>query len=292
MSDLEYSDSENVVIDDTKSQSSTTSMARAVLECPDCKKELQSRVMFNHIRKLHPEYFSSMMKVYKEDDLEDLIKHKKGMPLEWEYKNDFDETEFKNIWGCLACNSTFTVEEKSYQHCCKAKCKAKHASEIKKIIKEEKKEKEKQAKKIKDSRTKWLNRTAGDIYFDTFNVYQVVQLKIFQEYIPFFERLYENTKNEMVKLPEIKPLSSIILNNNKDEMLKQEQKIDCEVSLIQSIIQSFHNNLPLDVISDSLWNKLSKYNHLGGYIKSSCSPTVHINPEYPGVDWGYTKTSL
>ena len=58
--------------------------------CPDCKKELQSRHMFNHIRKLHPDYFSSMMKVYKEDDLENLIKHNKGMPLEWEYKNDKD----------------------------------------------------------------------------------------------------------------------------------------------------------------------------------------------------------
>ena len=74
-------------------------MAREKQECPCCKRDLQARAMFNHIRKLHPDYFSSLLCLYKKDTLDELIKESAPMPVEWKVKDDFDEEDDIIIGG-------------------------------------------------------------------------------------------------------------------------------------------------------------------------------------------------
>lgn len=288
MSDQEDNEIE---FNDNKSTSSTTSMSRVAIECPCCKKELQYRHMFNHIRKIHPDYFSAMMRVYKEENLTNLIEYNFGLPLEWEYKNDFDETEFKNIWGCLACNSSFTVEHKANQHCTKDKCKAKHVSEIKKLIKEEKKEKEKKQKNASLSRSKWDNRTPLDIYNDCNNTLMVIENKIFKEYLPYFERL--NSKIDSIPIPEFPLIINITYNDDKKYQVRQERQVDKYLSDVCNVVKSHNKNLPVQYVSDSKYEQLEKYTMLHQYIKYSADGNK-CNAEWYGRDgnWGYTVGSI
>lgn len=276
---------------DNDSTSSRVSMAKIPLECPSCKKEIQARGMFNHIIKFHPDYFKASMKVWDENRLEELIDNKFALPIEWEFQNDFDETEFKNIWGCLACNSTFTVEHKGNYHCSQAKCKAKHISELKKLIKEEKKEKEKKLKTLNTSRSKWENRTAQAIYNDCFNTIVVIKNKIFNEYLPFMEKL--NSKYNLISIPEFPLIPSITENSDKTYQLKQERCVDKYLSEIENIVKHHNKNLPVQYVSDEKYNTLDRYSSLGSYIKYSANDNK-CNAEWYSKDanWGYTTTVL
>ena len=76
---------------DSQSVASTASTSTSLLkrECPVCKNELQTRMLFNHLRKRHPEQFQEMtQKQWLEQAQE-------GRPLKffWSQKNDFDEEE-------------------------------------------------------------------------------------------------------------------------------------------------------------------------------------------------------
>jgi hypothetical protein len=291
MSDQELSDIES---NENKSTSSTLSASKVTLECPDCKKELQSRHMFNHIVKSHPEYFLSMMRVYKENDLNELIKNKSAIPLEWEYNNDFDETEFKNIWGCLGCNSSFTVEHKANHHTCKDKCKAKHIAAIKQIIKNEKKEKEKRDKQTNTLRMKWLNRSANDIYTDCQNTIQVIRCKVYNEYLPYFQKINATTN---IEIPELPSIPDIVFNDDKEFQIKQEKNIERFLNQVESIIRNHHKNLPIEYISDDKFNILQRYTSIGRYIRytaenNKASADNCIWPDGSRTNWGYTVTIL
>ena len=91
---------------------SGTSVTNQKIECPHCKKEVQSRVMFNHILVTHPGFFQ------QQTTKKWLEEASTGMPLKifWEIKNDFDEIEIKTIYGCMSSKKTFQTEHKAQAH--------------------------------------------------------------------------------------------------------------------------------------------------------------------------------
>lgn len=149
--------------DDSKSNTSSVSSARETEPCPCCKKEMQNRVLFNHLRKFHPEYVKGMYGVWKDDQMNELIADNLPFPIEWSVKDDFDEDVVKTLWGCLGCNNTYTTENNARKHC-NGKCKKDHNANLRRIKKEEQQDKEKRDKKISDARYRWLNRTAQQVY--------------------------------------------------------------------------------------------------------------------------------
>jgi hypothetical protein len=122
--------------DDARSVASGGSAQSATntkIECPECKKEVQTRVIFNHIRAKHPKYLldSTLLKWINEAA--------EGHPLKvmWEKKNDFDEMEDVTLYACLSTNKTFTIEARAIAHFKKNPAARKdHIKQAKQLIKD------------------------------------------------------------------------------------------------------------------------------------------------------------
>lgn len=142
------SDTENKVVipdDDAKSKSSTVSAGKQDRKCPFCVKELQTRYLFNHVRKNHSYELLCSMAVWKES--EEMNKYTTvgyAFPFDYTVTNDFDENEEHKLYGCLACNASFSTESGGNVHCQKKKCKVKHCSAINAML-----QADKASKKIK-----------------------------------------------------------------------------------------------------------------------------------------------
>lgn len=150
--------------DDSKSNVSSVSSVRIAQACPCCKKEVQARFMFNHLRKIHFEFVKSMYCVWRDDQLDDLIRTNAPFPIEWTSKDDFDDDISVTLWGCLGCNNTYTTENNATKHCQQTKCKKEHNANLRRIKKEEQMDREKHQKKLSTERQRWLNRTPAQIY--------------------------------------------------------------------------------------------------------------------------------
>lgn len=149
--------------DDSKSVASTSSAARANKSCPCCTKEVQARVMFNHLRTFHPEFLKGMYGVWRPEQLDKLIESNEPFPVEWTEKDDFDDDITITMYGCLGCNNTYTTEHNAKKHC-QGKCNEKHNKNLCKIKKEEQQDKEKHDAKLSAERKRWMNRTPAQIH--------------------------------------------------------------------------------------------------------------------------------
>ena len=133
------------------SSHSATSVSMMKMECPVCAKEIQTRAMFNHIRKLHPE------ELLKNTNRRWIEEAENGEPLRvyWTRVNDFDEEEITTIYACLSTNKTFTTALGCRQHFAKDKKVLKdHNKQIKELKKQYatyRKQKAKKAKKPEES---------------------------------------------------------------------------------------------------------------------------------------------
>ena len=221
-------ESEDTKSDDALSTSSTMSMARVVEVCPACKKELQARAMFNHLRKIHPDHLKGMYCLYKEDKLDELIKANAPMPVEWRVMDDFDEEVDRILWGCLACNNTYTTEQTAQKHC-NGKCKKDHNAQLKRIKKEEQQEKEQREKKIGKERLRWTNRTPQQIhsciqqiityYNKKWGTASPKIVQFMQKMIRVYNRTYDCDKYVFTPIP------LPAFEDNKENMLKKEYQI-------------------------------------------------------------------
>ena len=119
-------------------QSSKSSVSQLKHQCPHCPKELKTTNLFRHIRLQHTEEFSDYMVTQDPLKLEEQYNMCQPFPMEWSTTNDFDETEEHKFFGCLSCNNTFTNKPRAQSHVKNKKCKAKHLSDLKGIIKQEK----------------------------------------------------------------------------------------------------------------------------------------------------------
>jgi hypothetical protein len=274
------------ITEGSESIASTMSQARIAIDCPCCQKELQSRNMFNHIRKIHPDYFPSTYLVWKDDQFQDLIDDAKPLPVEWFIKNDFDEEQPVKIWGCLGCNNTFTTEHKAHAHTSNKKCKAAHIKEIKKLQKEEQKERKKRQEENTSLRQKFLNRSNEDIYYDTEQYLLVIKSKVINEYLPLMKRY-----NIVPSLPE---MPTITYSSDKKFLQFQENLVSKYISDVECIIKNTNQSLPLSDFSDEMYDKLYWYSKIANYAKQSCynkKPSIY-NKYYPNVEWGYVSTPL
>ena len=115
------------------SHGSAQSTSLAKIDCPYCKKEIQGRYLFNHIRVYHiSEFLENTQKKWITEAAE-------GRPLKvyWQILNDFDEKETKIVYGCLSSNKCFMTEERGMRHFKhNPEHLKKHNSELKKLKKE------------------------------------------------------------------------------------------------------------------------------------------------------------
>jgi hypothetical protein len=118
--------------------SSKSSVGKLKHQCPNCPKEITIQNLFRHIRLQHEEEFCTFMATRDPIKLEEQYNLCQPFPMEWSTTNDFDETEEHKFFGCLSCNNTFTNKPRAQSHVKNKKCKAKHLSELKGIIKQEK----------------------------------------------------------------------------------------------------------------------------------------------------------
>ena len=132
---LPASDIENS--EDAKSHTSSVSASKKKVSCPHCPKDITIQNMFRHIRNTHPQDFECYMTVWDVAKLEKMVSSCEPFPVEYTTTNDFDETVEHKFYGCLACNNTFTTVPRALGHCKNAKCRTKHLSELKLIIKAE-----------------------------------------------------------------------------------------------------------------------------------------------------------
>ena len=119
-------------------QSSKSSVGKLKYQCPNCPKEVTIQNLFRHIRLQHEEEFCNFMATRDPVKLEEQYNLCQPFPMEWSTTNDFDESEEHKFFGCLSCNNTFTNKPRAQAHVKNKKCKAKHLSELKGIIKQEK----------------------------------------------------------------------------------------------------------------------------------------------------------
>lgn len=249
--------------DDTSSVMSSISITNMKVECPECKKELQNRSMFKHIRLFHPEYFSSQFKVYKEADFKELVTKCRPFPVEWEYKNDFDETESKTIYGCLGCNNTFTVEAKAAVHCQVAKCKKDHIKGLKDYMKQEQKERDSRKKMESDTRYKYNNRKACEIFNDTKIILEhyintFTNKDLINDFVKYLDKIDQDKNNEGIF--SFNYCFDIKLSTDKNEMESQENYI---WKLIETMTNTYKDALKIfyqhpSIIGDELYDRLHK----------------------------------
>lgn len=138
------------------SSHSAMSISLLKLECPYCQKELQTRVMFNHIRKFH---YTEFLKQTTRRFLEEALTNK-PLKLFWTKLNDFDEEEEIVLFACLSTNKTFTSEMKAMAHFAKDKKALKdHSKQMKDVKKDYLKMKSDEAKQTKrsESQQKFFN---------------------------------------------------------------------------------------------------------------------------------------
>jgi len=235
---------------DSRSVTSTSSALVQQENCPVCKKQLQARAMFKHMRTFHPEYIKTTYDTYnnKGNNIDEMIKNNAPMPIEWPVTNDFDEVELRKVWGCLACDTTFTTDQGAVKHC-NAKCKKDHNAELKRFKKEEEKERKEAEKRMGKERVRWINRTPQQIYM------------CIKYYIDFYNNHWAKSSNDVVsaydKLNRLYPYNDPYDCNkyvftpyvlpafvdNKEEMIKQENllwdKVYDQISIYRSAMIRF-----------------------------------------------------
>jgi hypothetical protein len=129
------------------SAGSKQSITNEKRECPVCNKEVNTRSLFKHIKTKHDSHWFESMYA-NEKMLTKYIQECEPIPFMYEEKNDFDEIESKDIYGCLACFNSFTHKGHGKTHCNKAKCKATHIKECKSLL-----------QRVMDLKAKMLNKT-------------------------------------------------------------------------------------------------------------------------------------
>ena len=229
--------------DDSKSTTSSTSN-RTVETCPCCKKQLQARVIFKHLRTYHPDQLKLMYCVWKEDKLDELIEKNAPFPIQWQEIDDFDESVDKKLWGCLGCDNTYITEQTAQKHC-NGKCSKEHKAYLKRIKKEEQQEKEKQQKKFSKERLRWNNRTPQQIHSciqQDISFYNDKWKIVSNKVIEYLQRI-NNKYNENYDIDKyvFTPLLLPAFENNKENMEKEERIIDREINKWQHLYKDALN---------------------------------------------------
>lgn len=129
------------------STGSAKSITHEKRDCPVCKKEIAVQSLYKHIKTKHDSHWFESMYA-NEKMIRKYISDCEPVPFIYEEKNDFDEVEVKDIYGCLACHNSFTNKVRGTTHCNKAKCKAAHIKECRTLL-----------QRVVNMKAKMLNKT-------------------------------------------------------------------------------------------------------------------------------------
>jgi hypothetical protein len=199
---------------------STTSKTNEKMECPHCNKEMQTRVLFKHIRKCHPEEFLENMVDCTPKHFEALVKGCEPVNFTWEITNDFDEKESMNIYGCLACNTAFTSKSRGVCHCKKNKCISEHVNQLRKL-RTDALQAEKERKKKMTRPPDYYKDLATDVWLENFRL-KASYDKLYSIYEEFMTKGIEhsivNQYEPLPPPPQDRPNTKA--KNLRDECLK------------------------------------------------------------------------
>jgi len=221
--------------DDNASQTSTTSVSRVLVECPECQKEFQQRYLFNHIRKVHPNRFELNMMADTEEDFLGLKFSNCAVPFKWSITNDFDEQEERVVFGCLACNSTFAGVSQGINHCKKDKCNKKHKAEIDNIIKHNKEMRELELKRLTDTRWRKANRNPQQIFDDTMLYHKYITEHLLVSVYDRFKSCVKWDTTDYVDWSALNYEPTLTMSQDKSFMMKQELMVHNKLSDITSM---------------------------------------------------------
>ena len=236
---------------DARSVGSTgsASASNRKVDCPFCNQEFQNRTIFNHIQKKHWREFIDHIFIKDEEELQEHIDHARGLPLMWNVKTDFDETEPVEINGCLACGTGIPTKSAAAAHCSKDKCREKHVKLLKSLMPDIKRKQ----KRLEEEETK-RNR-------DNWSEDQLVQeLTLFMRWykymVPRVERLVEsyNTYIREVGYTNKKPCNwvpeevpkSVDLANVRDQYRKWCRLTGRLSDMIETLREEQFHNLKLN----------------------------------------------
>jgi len=206
--------------------------------------------MFNHLRKYHPDFVKNVYGIWKKEQFDELIKSNAPFPIEWEVKDDFDEEVSKTLYGCLGCNKTYTTQHNASKHCL-GTCKKDHNANLRRIQKEEKQDKEKREKKGSESRMRWLNRTAEQIFACTqqdVEYYGKKWTEVGARVSRYLCAMQHDSPHEYIFFSTMNP----VFVDDKKKMESQESQFDKEITKWQRMYEDI---LPL------LWSETSLVSH-------------------------------
>jgi hypothetical protein len=202
------------------SAGSTKSKSLEAMQCPYCEKQITSKRMFNHIRKIHPEQFMENMVDCTTKHFDVLIKGCEPVNLTWEITNDFDEKEPMNIYGCLACNTAFTSKSRGVCHCKKNKCMGEHLNQLRKL-RTDALQAEKERKKKMTRPPEYYKELAIDTWLENFRL-KASYDKLYSIYEEFMTKGIEhsivNQYEPLPPPPQDRPNTKA--KNLRDECLK------------------------------------------------------------------------
>jgi hypothetical protein len=219
--------------------------------------------MFNHLRKLHPEYVKGLYGVWKDDQMDELIKYSAPFPIEWVEKDDFDEDVPKTLWGCLGCNNTYTTQHNAAKHCL-GKCKKDHNAQLRRIKKEEQQDKAKREEKMSAERKRWINRTPQQIFTciqQDFAYFTKKWTEVGTKVSRYLCAMNEPNAQEYIFINTINPE----FEDDKKKMEALEMKADKEMTMWK---RKYQDVLPMlwsatEMISHTAYEELDKMINIG-----------------------------
>lgn len=214
--------------------------------------------MFNHLRKFHSEFVKGMYGVWKDDQFNELIVENLPFPIEFMVKDDFDDDVPKTLWGCLGCNNTYTTENNAKKHC-NGKCKKDHNANLRRIKKEEQMDKEKRDKKMSETRTRWLNRTAHQVFaciLQDIDYYDKKWMDVGSKIARYLHTMNHENPKDYIYFPAPPPT----FEDDKKKMELLEVRLDKEYTKWKRM---YEDALPLlwsatDIVSHTAYEELEK----------------------------------
>ena len=250
---------------------SSTSASNQKAECPECKKEMTLKYLFNHVRNQHLGFFH---KITTRQWLEDAGL---GNPLKlmWEVKNDFDEIDVVTIYGCLSTNKTFKSGYQALKHFKKNKDALKeHNKQIKELIKTRKRilevQKNKKVERVNPIVARWREVVEKDDPL----VKAEFRLSLDQTFLAC-ERLCEDTKDILmattvsVDHPGMSEQTVLETHNLFLKLKKDYSRPDCTIKYLKSMNQMLQRVICL---RDAVLSHTNKDAPHYAYVKTETNP--------------------
>jgi len=196
------------------------SITNTKIDCPHCSKEIQTRVIFNHIRTKHPKDLldSTLTKWIGEAE------HGKALKMVWFKKNDLDEEEDVTIYACMSSNKTFTTEPRANLHFKKNPEHAKeHVKQMKKFM-----------KKVEDSKKGPKKSPILLKYHEAKKNNCPTLARIMWRAIQFHEAGCKKIIYEVQRLYKPEMIEKYVMRNNYRHFLKDQGTLKKWIDLLQS----------------------------------------------------------